>query len=401
MQEEHHLHAPLLPLQEQQQEEGEVQVVELLQSYSSTHTRKLSWKGFLQSHSNDLNTIISVKVIDTNINEGLPEFIKILEQKSNIKNVDFSHCTVDEDLLINFSKHLSEFSLISLSLIDMKLTEESCRALATGLQSSSIKKLDVSDNPQMGDDGFIAITSALTESGIEALAASSCGIMSKGAQAIGDILLHYETSLRSLNLSKNQLGNGVISIANAIKQIRIQTLKLCLVGMSGKAFGALCDSLSLSTTIEVLHVALNPLCNTSLTQLIDAMKKNKSIRKIVLCGCGIDDESVRYLAQAIKSSSTIDTLDLRLNRAITDAGLKTLKTASEKHRTLRSVHIAGVSGSAVVMREFQQAIAALQSDRAKALTTFCSIYMVTRLGSKSALLCLPSDLLRPIAAMLG
>jgi len=74
-----------------------------------------------------------------------------------------------------------------------------------------LKRLYLSDNPSMGDDGCVALAAALSRPGacpsLEVLSLANCGVGDAGAKALASAL-RYHPTLKQLDLGRNHIGDA-------------------------------------------------------------------------------------------------------------------------------------------------------------------------------------------------
>ena len=85
------------------------------------------------------------------------------------------------------------------------------------LRGGSLRHLDLSDNPGIGDAGAGVISAALKGHGLEDLALNNCGITDRGARRLASALETGRSSLRTLRLRGNEIeGRGADALLASV-----------------------------------------------------------------------------------------------------------------------------------------------------------------------------------------
>ncbi|KAL7883858.1 hypothetical protein SRHO_G00015160 [Serrasalmus rhombeus] len=163
------------------------------------------------------------------------------------------------------------------------LTNQSCVALASVLNSESyLRELDLSDN-KLGDSGVKLLCAALENHlcKLETLRLKGCNISEVGCAALTSALKLNPSHLRELNLSGNKLGDSGVKLLSAglenpLCQLERLGLKACNVTDEGCA--ALTAALKLNPShLRVLDLSWNFQTKKG-REMLFALKHNKHYR---------------------------------------------------------------------------------------------------------------------------
>jgi hypothetical protein len=195
-----------------------------------------------------------------------------------------------------FLTHYANRPLQTLVLKDNAMAGNGCtsimRAITTSLSSSSLSPpstlqdvpfkslmcLDLSHNA-IGKAGAAAIG--------DALAVSTCGIQSlilennKLGTHVGTLLLTKlaaNTSLTSLNVSRNELGCGAAMALMLKRHCRLKVLDTSWNVLRGDSALAIAESMGENNSLERLNVAYNSFGEAGVMSLAKALEKNASLQ---------------------------------------------------------------------------------------------------------------------------
>ena len=165
------------------------------------------------------------------------------------------------------------------------------------------------------------------------------------------ILIHFSTKLRTLRISRNQLGDsGIAHVASALRHNKCLTALYADANEIGDGGAiAIAKSLLHNTTLKCLDLSENGvgaevhfhhegesegIGDAAATALAQVLQVNKSLETLWLSSCEITDDGAHALLTSLRESSVTD-LDLRQNQ-IGDAAKKALQDlAQQRTPTLR------------------------------------------------------------------
>ena len=252
---------------------------------------------------------------------GIPEMELIYQtflRNDTLKSLEIILSEVQEDHLAALIKGLQPTPLQGIKLIHLHLTERTAIALATAVQASSIRAIDLTYN-DIGPRGAIALANALRDSGIESLLLARNSISVEATQYLAQVLSEGSTSLKALDLSKNYIGDaGAIALAKALPHTKLETLLVDMNEITKVGVAEICKAVKSTRTLVNLSLGVNNLTDPS-AKLIAELIRTHPMEKVSVNHNQFTKKGVAYLADAIAESITLEHLDLRGNRKITNA----------------------------------------------------------------------------------
>lgn len=179
------------------------------------------------------------------------------------------------------NKSLTELDLSNCSL---QVTSENGPVLVKMLKSNKSLKCLLFRNTHIGDVGMTFIAEGMQHNKtVTALRMYNCGISASGARCIGNAL-KANHSLQLLNLSHNQIGgDGVKHVAEGLKlNDSLTTCVLDSCEINDEGFLSLVSAIIENTSIKSLWLEDNPAISNKKHVLKDALSKNKCMQKVVL-----------------------------------------------------------------------------------------------------------------------
>lgn len=193
---------------------------------------------------------------------GAQRLASVLAHNENVGIVDVSRCHLTDDVLAAFVEFLKT--------------------------NRSVKTLDISNDSTYGDDGIVALATALSQNEtLECIDMRFAKVGEKGMNALADALIAHpkwiDVDLRHVKIgpggaramarvyearpsdgdiiymSSSDIGDiGTIAIANALKSnIGITSVKLMNVGMGDDGATALVEMLRTNSTITLIELGAN------------------------------------------------------------------------------------------------------------------------------------------------
>ena len=83
--------------------------------------------------------------------------------------------------------------------------------------------------------------------------------------------------------------------------------------------------------VSKLWIGGNPIGDQGLRAILNALKQNVALKGLLVSYCSLSNTGVALLASALHSNNTLETLDIRGNKSITEDGLTYLVEALSKH----------------------------------------------------------------------
>ena len=301
--------------------------------------------------------LIELHLSDNNLGRGMLIVTKALQQITSLRSIDLGNNNLSKEasvklaLAIQSNKHLEKLwlhnnnlkssadailqSLSTISTLKLlninntQTTHEAAEALASVVtHNTGLEKLDLSNN-NLGE-GMLVVTKALQQiTSIKSLDLSNTNI---SKEASGEILLVVESNqhLENLGLSNNNLKSSAVAILQSLSTI--STLKLLNINntqTTHEAAEALASVVTHKTGLEELHLSGNYLGEGMLI-VTKALQQITSLRSINLGNNNISKEASVELALAIQSNKHLEELRLDNNnlKSSAIAILQSLSTIS-------------------------------------------------------------------------
>ncbi|XP_069036283.1 NACHT, LRR and PYD domains-containing protein 12-like [Lepisosteus oculatus] len=223
----------------------------------------------------------------------------------------------------------------TLRMRECGLTERCCEDLASALQSqySSLRKLNLSKN-NLGDSGVKLLSAALRDPNckLTTLWMSKCGLTERCCEDLASVLQSQHSILRDLFLSDNNLGDSGLKLLSAA--LRDPNCKLTGLWMwSCKLTESCCEDLasalqSQHSSLRELELGYNNLGDSGVKLLSAALREpNCKLTTLKMCNCELTERCCEDLASVLQSQhSSLTELDLGLNN-LGDSGVKLLSAA--------------------------------------------------------------------------
>ncbi|XP_016414800.1 protein NLRC5-like [Sinocyclocheilus rhinocerous] len=228
----------------------------------------------------------------------------------------------------------SHSKLEKIKLNNCRLTEKSCSVLATVLSSKTILKEMNLNNSRLLDSGVKEICEGLKNSVCELkiLKLSDCSITEEGYLALASALKSNPSHLIELDLTGNDPGQSGVKELNDLLQDPNNQLKTL------RFLGPVADEACQYVTgivgknpllLRELNLSLHELGDTRVNQIAALLRdKHCKLNTLMLCDCGLTDESCSALATVLRSNSSLKELDLSNNNLL-DSGVKKLQNGLE------------------------------------------------------------------------
>ena len=242
------------------------------------------------------------------------------------------------------------FSLIKACHPTMQLR---LKTVSRGLRDASRREMgEVGDSfPEIYYLSILAekaVSTLLTSTALQLPGNVAGSLSQEDGKGVG-ALIHFSTTLHTLRLSRNQLGDsGITHVATALIRNKCLTALFAdanEIGDDGAT--AIANSLVHNTTLKCLDLSENGvgaevhfhhegesegIGDKAATALAKALQVNKSLETLRLSSCEITDDGAHALLASLRDSS-ITHIDLRQNQ-LGDAAKKALEDAHERTSTL-------------------------------------------------------------------
>ena len=244
------------------------------------------------------------------------------------------------------------------------LDESSKKAVGktlTGLVHGSVKQVTFIDEVWGGPNALQAANAVARGiahcSSLQSL--SLCSWASIGSDCLEVIVTKgvvASSSLSELSLTGNQMTDAaVFAVARALSEDSQQIMDLTLSSamLSYAAGGKLAEAIKTNSTLQKLDLSCNKIRTKNVKKLAMSLKFNSALRTLHLRHAKITYEGAEDLASALMTNSTLQRLDLSSNE-IEDDGAKSMATAFELNSTLQDLNLA----SNHILRQGAKALAA-------------------------------------------
>ena len=255
---------------------------------------------------------------------------RIVEAKSKPLLLHLLHCLYeaqDPSICLYVVERLEcqlDLRATSLSLLD-------CLCIGYFLSSVAGKEIHVNFYQcRIGDLGAKYLTKCLLVScdivPISKLTVdlSDNAIHEKGASHIARSLSSFE----HLHLFHNPVGDtGISLMSEAIRETAIlKTLILYGCGVTSRGAEDLSRALAENTSLEKLDVGNNSLGDEGIKYMAEALKLNKQLKELWISDCGMTDKGAAALASALSVNNSLKMLDVGglLKGHLTEEGLSTI-----------------------------------------------------------------------------
>ncbi|XP_062396037.1 protein NLRC5-like [Sardina pilchardus] len=235
--------------------------------------------------------------------------------------------------------------LETLRLAGCKLTEESCKAVASALQSSiSLKELDLSDN-DLKDSGVWPLSTGLSNPHckLQTLRLACCKLTEESCKAVASAL-QFSISLKELDLSDNDLkdsGVQLLSTGVSSPHCKLQTLRLAGCKLTVESCKAVASALQSSICLKELDLSHNDLKDSGVQLLSTGLRSpHCKLQTLRLSKCGISDEGYVLLALTLMSNpSCVKDLDVSDNHPGESAQKLLSATLEDPHRKVEAIQL--------------------------------------------------------------
>eukprot|EP01028_Stygiella_incarcerata_P000100 TRINITY_DN1012_c0_g1_i7.p1 TRINITY_DN1012_c0_g1~~TRINITY_DN1012_c0_g1_i7.p1 ORF type:complete len:413 (+),score=107.08 TRINITY_DN1012_c0_g1_i7:1417-2655(+) len=208
---------------------------------------------------------------------------------------------------------------------------------------SSLKKLLLAYNRNVGDEGIIHIIAGLEKNAsIRVLCLWNCGMGVEGAKRIGK-MLERNTSLKKLCLWWNPMGDeGVVRIAEGLEvNASLKKLHLIDCGMTSAGARKLGEMFERNASLVTFKLSNDEIGDEGVIRIAEGLEANTSVKKLGLAACGIQEEGGKKIGEMLERNASLVKLDLTGNEDIGDKGFKRIVNGLKKNTSLKECVIDG------------------------------------------------------------
>jgi len=218
------------------------------------------------------------------------------------------------------------------------------------ISDCQLKRLCVSDNPEIGMTGAKLLMKAMTSSNFTHVELANVGAGPGTGKIIAAHIRDVALKWVYCDIEGNALSRpGLNEIFWAMRQNRSLRVFKCGDNKAGSVFGSDQDALlghgiALQRTIRAnvvlreLDISYNSLSSNACSNVFEAMCDNYTIRKLCMRGNKMDDNAAEALSNMLKINNTCDDLDLGENMLGWDCA-HVLGEGIEANRALKSLSI--------------------------------------------------------------
>ncbi|XP_048012887.1 NACHT, LRR and PYD domains-containing protein 12-like isoform X2 [Megalobrama amblycephala] len=252
----------------------------------------------------------------------------LLTSEEELEEFDLQKFKKSDECLIRLSPVIKASRRALLN--NCNLTDKSCSAMATVLESNTnLKELNMNNN-KLQDSGVKLLCTGLMniKCKLEILRLNDCNLTDKSCSALAAVL-GSDTSLKELNMNNNKLqDSGVKILSTGLMNIKckLEILRLRCCYMTDEGCSALTSALKSNPShLRELDLSGNKLGDSGVKNLSDLlMNQQFNLEKLHLSGCSITEKQCPILISALKSNSShLRELNLSGNK-IKNIGVKHL-----------------------------------------------------------------------------
>jgi hypothetical protein len=163
-----------------------------------------------------------------------------------------------------------------------------------------------------------------------------------------------ESSLLALDLSNQKISAGSMDLTrlvHGLERCRLRSLQLSGNVLNGASIDALAKMLTNNQAMRILHLAWVPLDERAMLTLANSMRRNTSVSKLVLYGCGIDNQGLGRFCNRIRQMKGLRQIDLGGVQEFDSVGLHALASALQRNTEIDQVILPANSNDMIYMEQ--------------------------------------------------
>lgn len=275
--------------------------------------------------------------------------ISVVESNCALKKIRISECVLVGDTrdrfldLINALIEHRELRLESLDLSSTGITKNEVGEIVRLIEAkSSIEEINLSGN-NLEDEGILELSELIkTKKTIQKLNISNTNFGLEGIIALSSILEDRDSPITVLNLERSDIsGDQVVErLSEAIsKNNSLQALNITSTVLSIGFSNEILDAIIRNSSIKKLNFLGNIFEGESINSLLNIIQ-NKDIESLTLSGPYLNDDFASILSKIIAESLSLKELHLK-DTILSDIGAIELGTALESNDSLEKLLIIG------------------------------------------------------------
>ena len=292
----------------------------------------------LMTYCYGLHELKVKNILEENNFNMISTIIEELKHFSNLLYLNFEDCLIGltdaialagalkylsklKELNLKGNKFYSEGTLViagalkycmNLEVLNMSFnmfsSHECIAALGDGLKRNScLVKLDLSQNMLSSIAGKVLNKSIC--SNLQSLNLAGCSIDSNGGISLAE-KLKYCSSLQQLKLGRNDIGCGLVAIADNLRCPNLQVLCLVGVNINKNSAVTLATALMHCPVLEEVYLVDNNIDIVSMKTLAEGLKFNSRLKKLYLQFNGFGSEGAASLSRCFNKWQNLQYLSL-------------------------------------------------------------------------------------------
>ena len=214
----------------------------------------------------------------------------------------------ENETIIDFSQQ----AFIKLPLQHCQLYQKSLQYLSTTPYCHHLKYLDISGN-HIGHLEAALVATILDRNPVEFLSISDCSIDSVGMESICSAIKN-SSILKSLNISGNRIGHSeAVLVATILHRNPIEFLSISDCSIDSVGMECIYSAIKNSSILKSLNISGNCIGHSKAALVATILHRNP-IEFLSISDCSIDSVGMESICSAIKTSSTIKSLNISKNR---------------------------------------------------------------------------------------
>ena len=229
----------------------------------------------------------SLKLLDLASNDvthrGMESIVAVVKCCTNLTHFSLTHNPIGDDGIQLFSLLKLE-NLLYLNIKHVEMTEVGASALGEWLEhNNSLQSLEISDN-NIQDNGLTEILNTIPSTLVQ-LIATCCNLTCNDAENIGETLRTNKT-LKHLIIPNNPIGDdGISAIASGITSntnTALTELNISHCEFHSKGTKSIADVLKINRTLKSLNISRNHIGDDAISTLGLGIQDNTTLTKLFI-----------------------------------------------------------------------------------------------------------------------